>query len=265
MNLKNLTNLINDCSFIDAHTHSDHYQGENRTGMLKEVFEHRILTLSSATDPDSIQESFSLNRSCPWILTAAGIHPWKAGIYDLEDLESLEEVYKMAHQISEIGMDSLWAPPEATWEKQSELLEAQLKLAVKHNKPVTLHTKGAEDRILTLLKKWTPPSILIHWFDGSDEQLKAFQALGCFFTVSPVLLTEPVTNRIISQIPLNLLLAETDNPPAWHWLFDQPPRAIQIQDVLQAASRILDIPIGELHEAFKDNLKTFFKIPPVHC
>ncbi|QEN08860.1 hypothetical protein EXM22_12995 [Oceanispirochaeta crateris] len=252
-----LKTLIDSCSTMDAHTHSDQYRGEDRSLMLKDVVEERILTLSSATDPESIRESFRLNRLCPWILTAAGIHPWKAGLFGPQDLEYLEEEFKSAQQISEIGMDSYWAPPEAKPEMQRKLFEAQLRMAVIHQKPVTLHTKGAENQVFNLLKQLNPPSILIHWFDGSREQLQDFLDLNCFFTIPPSIISNDRSTEMIKRIPLNRLLPETDNPPTWPWLFNHPSRAIQIKSVVSAASQILKLPASELHMKFKDNLRAF--------
>ena len=254
-----LTALVDDCLCIDGHSHSDQYKGKDKELMIRDVNENRILTLSSATDPVSTRESFKLNSHCPWILTAAGIHPWKANLYGPRELEKLDTKYREAHQISEIGMDLFWAPPEASEKKQRVLLEAQLKLAVKYEKSVTLHTKGAEDQVIDLLKKVMPQAVLVHWFDGSPDQLRDLMDRGCFFTIPPAIITDPRCAQIIRNIPIERLLCETDNPPTWPWLFDQPPRAVQIHTVLHEASLILNMSAPELHEVFKVNLKTFIQ------
>jgi len=256
MNRK-LERLISRCRFVDAHTHSDKYEGSGMTEMIECVKKNGILTLSSATTPQSILASFTIHEKCPWILTAAGIHPWSAGEYSIEDVLKLESFYEQAHQISEIGMDGVWAPEKATMSRQSDLLESQLLLAEKYNKPVTLHTKSAEDRILTLLDRVSLPSILIHWFDGSNRQLTKFLDRGCFFTIPPSIIKNQRAREIMKRIPLHRLLPETDNPPTWPWLFDHPARADQIIPVIEAASALSGRSSAELMNTFRLTISSF--------
>lgn len=247
--------LIRDCRLIDAHSHSDDY--ENRAAMIREVEQNRIFTLNSAVDPASMERAAELKRRCPWIQSAAGIHPWKAGEYDAQTVETLEESYRKALQISEIGLDRVWAPPGAGMERQKELLAAQLVLAVRHNKPVTLHTKGAEREVLDLLKTERPPSLLVHWFDGTDSQLREYLDLGAFFTISPAVFTDRAYLRLLRQIPRERLLPETDNPGSWPWLFDQPGRPLQIGDVIREWADLKGCEADEFIRQCKMNLKTF--------
>lgn len=225
--------------------------------MLREVTRNKILTLNSAVDPESIKTAVTLNRKCPWIQTAAGIHPWNAGIYGPETIESLDKEFKAALQISEIGIDSIWAPPEADIKKQKSLLEAQLSMAVKHNKPVTLHTKGAEQQVLTVLKTIRPPSALVHWFDGSQSQLKEYIDLNCFFTVSPAVFTDRKFRSLMKEIPLNRLLPETDNPGTWSWLFNEDGQPLQITKVMTECASFLKCDEDEMLLQYKANLKAF--------
>jgi len=225
--------------------------------MLREVSKNKILTLNSAVAPDSIATSFDLNKKCPWIIPAAGIHPWNAGKYGPETVESLEKEYKSAFQISEIGMDTVWAPPGADLKRQKLLLESQISMAVKHKKPATIHTKGAEKEVLDLLKTNSPPSMLIHWFDGSQSQLSAYLELGCFFTVSPAVFKDSKFRSLIKKIPLDRLLPETDNPGTWPWLFGEEGHPLQISEVLNGSAAFLNWDTDELLLQFKSNLIQF--------
>lgn len=225
--------------------------------MLREVKRNKILTLNSAVDPESIKTATALNSKCPWIQTAAGIHPWNAGEYGPETIESLDKEYKAALQISEIGMDSIWAPPEADMKKQEALLKSQLSMALKYNKPVTLHTKGAEQQVLTVLKTIRPPSALIHWFDGSQSQLKEYIDLNCFFTVSPAIFTDRKFRSIIKDIPLDRLLPETDNPGSWPWLFNEDGQPLQVEKVMNECASFLNCDEDEMLLQYKVNLKAF--------
>jgi hypothetical protein len=111
-----LNELLSGSLYIDAHCHGCDYPSP--PSLFDDMEREKILFLSSATDPDSIRRAAELNRACPRFLHGAGIHPWNAGQYGPADLEELLPFYRRAPQISEIGMDAVWAPPGADGKKQ---------------------------------------------------------------------------------------------------------------------------------------------------
>ncbi len=257
MGSSELTHLISNSLYIDAHCHGCDFP--HPPSLMETLERERILCLNAASDPESIRKAAELNRNCPRILSAAGIHPWQAGTFSLKDLEELAPFYREAQQISEIGMDAVWAPPEAGIDKQEILFRAQLELARRLEKPATLHTKGTEDRILELLEARMPPAVLIHWFDGNDAQLRRFLNLGCFFSVSPAVINTPRQREICLRIPEGKLLAETDNPSTWPWLLGSEAKEEQIREVYSALSTLLHISEDDLGHSFRENLRAFIR------
>jgi len=256
-NPPDLRTLISTSLFIDAHAHCDGYPPGRREEFSRSIEDEKVLILSAGSDPSSTKKTFELADLCPWIIPCAGIHPWKAGEYGPDDADALEDCFRRAVMINETGLDREWAPPEATLEKQRRLFEAQLAAAVRLNKPLTLHTKGAEQEVLDLLIRYDPPAVLIHWYDGPPHILSSLLDRGCLFTAPPAVLNAPACREMIRRIPAGRLLAETDNPTAWPWLFGAEGTPCQIREVYRAVASLRGISLPELHALFRKNLTEF--------
>jgi TatD DNase family protein len=258
---EHLITLIDSCEYIDAHVHCDSYSDGDV--LAHSLNTHKILCLSSGTSPDSWKKNAALSEKTPWIVPCIGIHPWEAGQYSAEDIFLNRSRYSSAPMISEIGLDTVWAEPDASLARQRPLLEMQLRLAVENRRPVTLHTKGAEHQILELLSSYTPPGILIHWYDGPRELLKGFLDRGCFFTIPLPILNNTEYRELIMSIPQERLLPETDNPSSWPWLFQQPGSPEQIRKVYEEYTGMVGKDKTIIHNQFKENMKALLQLEPL--
>jgi TatD DNase family protein len=102
-----------------------------------------------------------------------------------------------------------------------------------------------------------PPAALIHWYDGDDRVLNGFIDRGCFFSISPAVICEERQREICLKIPRDRLLAETDNPSTWPWLFGTPAEGGQIRKVYTALAGILKTSEEELVFRFRENARAF--------
>jgi len=123
-----------------------------------------------------------------------------------------------------------------------------------------LHTKGAESEILKILSGYALSSVLIHWYDGPADILRALVDYGCYFTISPAILAEPNYKNLILQIPPDRLMPETDNPGTWPWYFQKKGQAEQIMEIYEAYSLICSKSTTDIHIQFKENLKRFLRL-----
>lgn len=62
----------------------------------------------------------------------------------------------------------------------------------------------------------TRPAIILHWFSGSSDELARARALGCYFSVSELMMRSRRGREYARQVPLARLLLETDAPPHLH-------------------------------------------------
>jgi TatD DNase family protein len=103
------------------------------------------------------------------------------------------------------------------------VLDAQLAMAVATGKPVSVHSRGAEDEIFSHLKSYGRRSPLgglgrpvgvMHCFGGTLAQAKRFVDVGFIISV-PCTVTYPANDegrRIASELALDSIVVETDSP-----------------------------------------------------
>ena len=250
--------LITGSQYLDVHNHMDAYPLAERKRVAARVHSEKILCFSAGTDSLSWAQNDRFSTVTPYIISCFGIHPWMAHKYSPSDIEAAEEQYASSVMINEIGLDTVWADSEATLYKQESLLQAQLSLAEKLNKPVTLHTKGAEQQVLDILRQYKLPGILIHWYDGPRKLIDSFLGLGCYFTVPPAFINKAEYRKLISRIPTDRLLPETDNPSTWPWLFKEPGKPEQIREIYHAYGKWVGKNRTIVHNQFQENLLRFF-------
>jgi TatD DNase family protein len=53
---------------------------------------------------------------------------------------------------------------------------------------------------------------ILHWFTGTQTQLKRAISIGCWFSVSPAMLATKKGKSLIKEIPKERILTETDGP-----------------------------------------------------
>ncbi len=202
---------------IDAHAHLDHYQAE-LDAALAEIDAEPILTIGVSMDLPSYRRTQAIAAGHRWIVPTFGIHPWIAAPWAAR-LDELTGAAAESPMLGEIGLDYHWVEDTATYPAQREVLAFFLQAAAEQGKIVNLHTKGAEQDVLDLLRRYDVRRAIIHWYSGPLDVLDELIANGCYFTVGVEVLTSKRIRRIARRIPDDRLLTETDNPGGWTWIY----------------------------------------------
>ncbi|WP_250326579.1 TatD family hydrolase [Morganella morganii] len=122
----------------------------------------------------------------PRLHAAFGLHPLYIAEHTPEHLEQLESLITangtQCVAVGEIGLDRYMAEPQ--WDKQLDFFIAQLKLAVRTDKPVILHSRKTHDTLAAVLRRHPVPRRgVVHGFSGSFAQADAFVKLGYYIGV----------------------------------------------------------------------------------
>ncbi len=157
------------------------------------------------------------------VFPATGFHPHEARtvtpamLAELESVASLPEVVC----VGEIGLD--FFRDHSPQDFQRRILDEQLAIAVRTGKPVSVHSRGAEDAIYSHLEAYVrhsplpalgrPPGVM-HCFGGNLEQALRYVGLG--FAISLACTVTYPNNRegrlLATALPLGSLVVETDSP-----------------------------------------------------
>lgn len=155
------------------------------------------------------------------VVPAFGLHPWFVA-EALPGWEERLEALLVAHPgaaLGECGLD--FALESFEPERQVAALRAQLRLAKRLNRPLSLHCRKAWEALATLIRQEGLPAAggAVHAFSGSAEVAREFQALGLHLGFG-CSIGNPANRRApkaLRAVAPERLLLETDSP-------DIPPR-----------------------------------------
>lgn len=177
-----------------------------------------------------------------------GIHPLFIDENRLEsDFQILEQkvVLPECLAIGECGLDKR---SETPFDLQKIVLEKQLLLAERHQKPVVIHCVAAFQELIEIknrLKITTP--ILIHGFSKKVELAKQLIDNGFYLSFGKYLLRNPELESVFKSIPNDRFLLETDTIEEG------------IREVYVLAAKYKELELNELQEIINNNYNTVFK------
>ena len=203
--------------YVDAHTHLDHFTPAQLPAALAEIDALDVFTLANSMDLASYHRNLEIAGDSPRIQVGLGVHPTRAAAC-VADLEGYRPFLADAPYIGEIGLDYHWVEDTRTYPAQRTVLEFFLAAARDLDKPVNLHTKGAEAEILALLDRYAIRRAVVHWYSGPVDILRAMAARGVYFTVGVEIHHSPLIRELAREIPRDQLLTETDGPGGLEWL-----------------------------------------------
>lgn len=149
------------------------------------------------------------------ICVSLGLHPWyvqnRSALW-IENLEALVAAHDVG--IGEIGLDNALA--KRNDQAQEEIFLAQMDLATRYDRPVTIHCRKAFGRLAHLLATMPhkPPFMILHAYAGSSEMVSVFEKLGCYISIGASI-TRPANIKVrtaCTHISPDRLLVETDSP-----------------------------------------------------
>ncbi len=145
-----------------------------------------------------------------------GLHPWFIAERSRQCFRILEQLLTTYPQASvgEIGIDQ--AIKNRNDAEQESVFFAQLEIARKFDRPVTIHCRRAWDRLIELLDQFgeLPRGMLIHCFGGSSEIAVELVQRGAYISFSGSI-TRPSAKQAdsaICAVPDDRILIETDAP-----------------------------------------------------
>lgn len=206
---------------IDSHCHIIDERFEN-VGLV--IDESRVAGVESMIMPTgNLKEAIrAIEVAKKYNLFAmVGIHP-----ESVEEVGNLEEMIKEERSlceynrdvvvgIGEIGLDFYFDKEKVTRQRQEEIFQKQLDLALELRLPVVIHMREAEEEMLAILEKMeTLPPGQFHCFAGSEHFLTYVIKRGFYVSFAGNITYKSASNlrELVKKVPLTRLLLETDSP-----------------------------------------------------
>ena len=117
---------------------------------------------------------------------------------------------------------------------------------------MSIHSRASATSVLDELKGIDGTPVL-HWFTGTKNQLNRAIDMGCWFSVGPAMLKTKKGVELVSIIPRDRILTETDGPFAKHGGNVLMPWDSDI--AVNILSSIWNQPVEQTHADLKENLR----------
>ena len=199
-----------------------------------------IHTHTAKSDDNLIQiVNLNLNQPCPEQgYYSYGIHPWTLDKADFQMDEALIKLKEDLQQpqviaLGEAGLDKMH---KASFERQIELFERQIKLSEALQKPMILHDVKSHNEIIALRKKHKAKQPwIVHGFSGTEQDIKQLIGQGIYLSVGESLLyPERKIYKSFKFIDLDYLFLETDMTK------------IGVETIYEAAANMLEMDLSAL-------------------
>lgn len=249
---------------IDSHAHlvslediSEILQRAQENGVIK------IVAISS--DIPSTEETISLAEKYDYIFATTGVHPHSADQTNEEVLKGLDHYanHEKVVAIGETGLDYFYMNSEK--EVQINSFTEHIRLGRKHNLPVIIHVREADEDMQRILKKETAAETpgVIHCFTGDYETAVKYLDLGYYISFSGIVTFKrsEELREAAKKIPSDKILIETDSPylaPVPHR--GKPNEPSFVKHVAQVVADVREISIDALAEITRTNAERLFKI-----
>lgn len=242
--------------------------------------ESRIESISKETE--KIKDKEIIQKINNFIYYSAGIWPDTESIKNrFEVVEKLKKSVlsssKRVLAIGECGLDHHWNPggedgrcqgdfDNKMFLAEKELFSLQLEYAKELNLPIIIHSRDAFEDTLDCIKEVNYHNGIIHCYSYGIEEAKAFLDLGWYISFSGSVTYAKKSkleqmNALISYIPDDLILCETDAP----YLAPVPYRGsvntpVLVEEVYNFVARARNMQASQLSQLVDSNIKRLFNI-----
>ena len=211
-------------SVIDTHAHLDMPEFDSdREAVLQRAADAGVSTIITiGIDSPSNLKAVELAQKYPGIFAAVGIHPQESKKVTAEEFTEMASLIKNPRVVAvgEMGLDYYreYSPRET----QIRVFQQQLDIAKNAGLPVIIHSRQAQEDMISILKSWCNSFSLpagkcrgvIHCFGGDAAAAAAYIDMGFCISIGGYIgyPSSAQLREVIPGIPLDRLVVETDCP-----------------------------------------------------
>ncbi len=143
------------------------------------------------------------------VFAVIGVDPeWAGSDYSfIGEISSLIKSHKKIVGIGEIGLDYKVGTDRRN---QTEVFEMQIDIAKSLDVPIVIHSRGAIEDVIEMVKEKEVKKAIFHFFEGDDEQAVELSRLGYLISIPPI--ESSRRRRIINELGIDSIAVETDSP-----------------------------------------------------
>ena len=244
--------------FIDTHCHlTDEYDGGADAVITRAGFAGVGALICATAEGIDIKFALKIAESHDNIFVTTGIHPDHIDLNPNDFLTDEILNHPRVIGVGEIGLDYHYEPQ--TRDKQIKLFETQLEIAHKHNLPVAIHTRDADEDTAAILTDIYHG--VMHCFTSSWELAKTMLDRGFYFSASGILTFKNADSirETFEKLPMDRIVIETDSPYCapvpYRGKTCEPSMVIETAKVL---AQIKNLQMNELESILLENTQRLY-------
>ena len=169
-------------------------------------------------DDESLEDMLKVCAQYPgYCYPMLGFHPTSVDTSSKEKVLQMKKHLVVGHPfiaIGEVGLDLYW--DKTYLREQQEILDEQIQWALEWNLPLVIHCREAFPELFNVLEPYKTVGFkgVFHSFTGTvDEAQKALEYDNFMLGVNGVVtFKKSVLPEVLTQVPLERLVLETDSP-----------------------------------------------------
>ncbi|MDH5806128.1 MAG: YchF/TatD family DNA exonuclease [Candidatus Methanomethylicaceae archaeon] len=243
---------------IDVHAHLTEFQDISEiVKRAKDVGIEYIIV--SITEPSEIKRAKEIiSQYSGFLLLTIGFDPTILSEEEFSKFESLVESESIIG-IGEVGLDYYYIRDEKQRKIQEEFFRRSIRLALRKNLPIIVHSRSAGRRALEVLYSENANKVIMHAFDGKTSYAKEAIKRGFYFSIPTSVTFSQQKQKLVKSIPIEYIVLETDSPvlSPIRGTINEPANLIY---ALKKVAEIKKIPENEVDRITTHNTKKIFNI-----
>lgn len=244
-------------SYVDVHAHiGDSSFDRDRDRVLERASD--IIVLEAGVDHKSNLKALELAKKYSNVRACLGYYP--EYLVNATDDEVEREIQFMKDNasnivaISEIGLDYKY--PEK--DKQKLYFRKFLALAEELRLPVVLHSRRAAGAVIRISEEFKV-TVDLHAFSGNEAEVKSAIDAGFFLSIGPNIVFNEYKQHIVSVIPFEQLLTETDSPVLGP-VEGERNEPSNVRLAVEKIAEICEVNLEDVRKVTYDNAKEIFNL-----
>jgi len=252
---------------IDSHCHLTYEPlAQIREDVLRRAAEAGVThMISIGTDIADTRAAIDLASTHANIFASSGVHPHQAGKVDPgwnDELRSLAGHQRVV-AVGETGLDYHY--DFAPRDRQREVFERQLALALAVDKPVVIHCREAHADVMGVLAGFPGlRRVVFHCFTGTPAEAREIIDRGYWISLTGVVTFKNSQElcEVARHLPPDRIMIETDSP----YLSPEPVRSRRpnepalVVHVARRVSELRGVPFEEFAALTRANTIRFFDL-----